>query len=149
MGPIARERFQQERALAIARFPSSDAPQGANKTRRRKHLVLCGGGWEDSMLLGFTFTATGWMFTAVDAVTARIGSDSRTANSMAVGTLGVLFLARGFLFSVEATEWTTWINPLGWMQETRPATGNHWWPLLLARVHSLGASPRFRAPGTT
>jgi ABC-2 type transport system permease protein len=25
-----------------------------------------------------------------------------------------------------------WINPLGWMTETRPAAGNHWWPLLPA-----------------
>ncbi|WP_431279224.1 ABC transporter permease [Leifsonia poae] len=93
---------------------------------------LCGGNWQASMLLGATFTATGWMFTAVAAVTAQIGSDSRTANSMAVGTLGVLFILRGFAYSVEAPKWTVWINPLGWMTETRPANGDHWWPLLLA-----------------
>jgi ABC-2 type transport system permease protein len=93
---------------------------------------LFGGDWQSSLLLGATFTATGWMFTSVAAVTAQLGSDARTANSIAIAVLGVLFLLRGVLYSVDAPEWTVWINPLGWMTETRPATGNHWWPLLLA-----------------
>jgi ABC-2 type transport system permease protein len=99
--------------------------------------VVFGGDLESSMLLGMTFAATGWMFAAVAAVTAQIGSDSRTANSMAMGVLGVLFIARGFLYSVSAPDWTTWINPLGWMTETRPASGNVWWPLLLAVAFTL------------
>jgi len=94
--------------------------------------VLCGGAWESSLLLGGTFAATGWMFAAIAAVTAQLGSDTRTANSLAVGTLGVLFLLRGFLLSITAPEWTVWANPLGWMTETRPATEKNWWPLLLA-----------------
>lgn len=99
--------------------------------------VAFGGGWEASLLLGATLTATGWMFSAVAAVTAQLGSDARTANSMAVATLGTLFVLRGFTYSVEAPEWTTWINPLGWMTETRPASGAHWWPLLLAGALTL------------
>ncbi|WP_426625715.1 ABC transporter permease [Leifsonia sp. McL0607] len=98
---------------------------------------LCGGDWESSMLLAATFTATGWMLAAVAAVTAQIGSDLRTANSLAVGTLGVLFLLRGFAYAVVAPEWTIWINPLGWMTETRPATGNHWWPLWYALAFTV------------
>jgi ABC-2 type transport system permease protein len=94
--------------------------------------IVCGGGPAASLLLGATFTATGWMFTAVAAVTAQLGSDARTASSMAVGTLGVLFMLRGFAYSVEAPAWTVWINPLGWMTETQPAAANRWWPLLLA-----------------
>ncbi len=94
--------------------------------------VLFGGGVESSMLLGMTFAATGCMFTGVAALTAQIGSDSRTSNSMAMGVLGVLFVARGFLYSISAPDWTTWLNPLGWIGETRPASGNVWWPLLLA-----------------
>jgi ABC-2 type transport system permease protein len=101
--------------------------------------VACGGGWEASLLLGATFTATGWMFAGVAAVTAQIGSDARTANSMAVGTLGTLFMLRGFAYSVRAPSWTVWINPLGWMTETQPATGNHWWPLLPAVALTLAA----------
>lgn len=91
--------------------------------------VLCGGGWQASLLLAATFTVTGWMFGAIAAVTAQLGSDSRTANSFAVGTLGVLFLLRGFAYSVDAPSWTIWANPLGWMTETRPASGDHWGPL--------------------
>lgn len=100
--------------------------------------VLFGGAWESSMLLGATFTATGWMFGSLAAVTAQIGSDSRMSNSMAVGTLGSLFMLRGFAYSIEAPEWTVWVNPLGWMQETQPAAGNYWWPLLLAVGLSMG-----------
>lgn len=94
--------------------------------------IAFGGGVADTVLLCATFTATGWMFTGVAAVTAQLGSDARTANSMAVGTLGVLFLLRGFAYSVQAPDWTIWINPLGWMTETEPSQGNLWWPLLLA-----------------
>jgi len=93
--------------------------------------VLCGGGWGPSMLLAAGFTVSGWMFAATAAVTAQIGSDARTATSIAVAVLGVLFVLRGFLISIGAPDWTTWANPLGWILKTRPASGDHWWPLLL------------------
>lgn len=94
--------------------------------------VLCGGGWTASLLLCATFAATGWMFAGVAAVAAQLGSDARTANSMAVGFLGVLFVLRGFAYSMDADPWAIWANPLGWMTETRPATANDWVPLLYA-----------------
>lgn len=94
--------------------------------------VACGGAWGPSMLLGATFTASGWMFAAVAAVVVQVGSDARTASSLAVGTLGVLFLLRGFCASLDAPAWTLWANPLGWTLQTRPASGDHWAPLLLA-----------------
>ncbi|MDL9937834.1 ABC transporter permease [Gordonia sp. ABSL1-1] len=98
---------------------------------------LCGGGWEPSLLLAAGFTVSGWMFAGLAAVTAQIGTDARTANSIAVAVLGVLFILRGFLYSIDAPAWTTWINPLGWITETRPATGDHWWPLLLGVALAL------------
>ncbi|GIG39154.1 ABC transporter permease [Cellulomonas phragmiteti] len=94
--------------------------------------ALCGGGWESSLLLGATFTASGWMFAGVAAVTAQVGSDARTASSLAVGTLGLLFALRGFCAALDAPAWTLWANPLGWTLQTRPASGDHWAPLLLA-----------------
>ncbi|TYQ14318.1 UNVERIFIED_ORG: ABC-2 type transport system permease protein [Gordonia westfalica J30] len=90
---------------------------------------LCGGAWGPSMLLGAGFTVTGWMFAAVAVVSAQVGADARAATTISVSLLGVLFILRGFLYSVSAPTWTTWANPLGWIQETRPATGDHWWPL--------------------
>ncbi|MEK9663202.1 MAG: hypothetical protein VW082_01140 [Candidatus Nanopelagicales bacterium] len=100
--------------------------------------LLFGGGFADTALLCATFIVTGWMFTGVAAVTAQLGSDARAANSMAVGTLGVLFLLRGLAYAVEAPIWTVWINPLGWMTQTEPAYSNTWWPLLLAVALALG-----------
>ena len=100
--------------------------------------VLCGGDPGSSVLLGATFTASGWMFAGVAAVTAQLGSDARTASSMAVGALGALFLLRGFCTSVGAPAWTTWANPLGWTLETRPASGDRWAPLLPALALTAG-----------
>lgn len=94
--------------------------------------VLCGGAWQASMLLGATFTATGWMFAGVAAVTAQLGADVHTANTLAVGVLGALYFMRGFAYAVEADTWTVWANPLGWMTETRPGTDENWWPLAAA-----------------
>ncbi|MCC2314924.1 ABC transporter permease [Cellulomonas xiejunii] len=99
--------------------------------------ALCGGAWEASLLLGATFTATGWMLAGVAAVTAQLGSDSRTANSLAVATLGVLYGLRGFCTALDAPSWTVWANPLGWTLETRPASGDRWAPLLLTVTLTL------------
>ncbi|MCF8609373.1 multidrug ABC transporter permease [Gordonia sp. HY285] len=90
----------------------------------------CGGGWGASMILGAGFTATGATFASIAAVTSQVGADAPTASSIAVGILGVLFVLRGFLYSVDAPSWTTWVNPLGWVTETRPASGDHWVPLI-------------------
>ena len=94
--------------------------------------VLCGGAWEPSLLLAATFTGSGWMFAGVAAVTAQLGSDARAASSLAVAVLGALYVLRGVAYAIEAPSWTIWANPLGWMTETRPASGDHWWPLLPA-----------------
>ena len=94
--------------------------------------VLFGGEGETSMLLGVTFTATGWMLAAVAAVTAQVAGEARTASSLAVGALGAMYLLRGFATSLDLPSWTIWVNPLGWTLETRPASGDHWSPLLLA-----------------
>ncbi|MGA4507458.1 ABC transporter permease [Propionibacteriaceae bacterium G1746] len=94
--------------------------------------ILCGGTVVASTLLAATFTCTGWMFTGVAAVAAQLGADARTSNTLAIGTLGTLFVLRGFAYAIDAPQWTIWVNPLGWMTETRPASGNHLWPLLLA-----------------
>lgn len=99
--------------------------------------VLFGGDWNSSMLLAATMTATAWMFTGVAAITAQLGSDSRTANSVAVAILGVLFIARGVTYALQADDWAIWINPLGWMTETRPSVDDNWWPLLLAIVLTI------------
>lgn len=94
--------------------------------------VICGGGAADTAILSATFTASGLMFAGVGAVAAQLGSEARTASSLAVATLGVLYVLRGYVDSSGAPDWMTWLTPFGWLEETRPATGNNPWPLLLA-----------------
>ncbi|MEV6348254.1 multidrug ABC transporter permease [Actinoplanes sp. NPDC051851] len=91
-----------------------------------------GGGALNSLALSATFTASGLMFTGVAGIAAQLGSDARAANSIAVATLGIAFVVRGYLDASEATAWTVWLTPLGWLEEVRPASGNNGWPLLLA-----------------
>lgn len=94
--------------------------------------VISGGGMGPTLILSATFTASGLMYAGVAAVAAQLGSDARTASTLAVATLGISFLLRGYLDSSGAPEWTTWLTPLGWLERTRPATDNNPWPLLAA-----------------
>ena len=64
-------------------------------------------------------------------------SEARAASSMAVGTLGVCYVLRGYLDSSGCPDWVTWLTPLGWLEETRPATENNPWPLLLALAFAV------------
>lgn len=94
--------------------------------------VLCGGGLMATAVLSGTFTASGLVFTAVAALSSQLGADSRSATSLAVGTLGVLYLLRGWLDFSGAPEWTVWLTPFGWLERTRPSTEDNPWPLLVA-----------------
>ncbi len=92
--------------------------------------IAFGGGVADSITLAATFTASGLMFAGIAAVTAQIGSEARTASSLAVTVLGVAFVARGYIDTSGAAEWLIWLTPLGWTEQVRPAAGNDWRPLL-------------------
>lgn len=92
--------------------------------------ILLGGEPAASIALAATFTASGLMFAGVAAIAAQLGSDARTASSMAVTVLGVAFLARGYVDASRAPEWAVWLTPLGWTEQVRPAGERTWWPLL-------------------
>ncbi|WP_019634267.1 ABC transporter permease [Actinomadura atramentaria] len=94
--------------------------------------LACGGGPWDSLALSATFAGSGLMFTGVAGIAANIGSDARTANTLAVAVLGVAFIVRGYLDAAQAAPWTAWLTPFGWLEEVRPASGNNPWPLLAA-----------------
>ncbi|MET1132825.1 MAG: hypothetical protein ABWX60_05330 [Aeromicrobium sp.] len=99
--------------------------------------VLCGGGVTPTLILSATFTASALMFAGVAAVTSQLASEARAASSMAVGTLGVCYVLRGYIDSSDYPDWVTWLTPLGWLEETRPATENDPWPLLLALAFAI------------
>ncbi len=106
--------------------------------------IAFGGGTADSITLAATFTASGLMFAGIAAVTAQIGSEARTASSLAVTVLGVAFVARGYIDTSGAADWLIWLTPLGWTEQVRPAAGNDWRPMLacvgLAAVALAGAA---------
>lgn len=90
-----------------------------------------------SLLLAATFTASGVMFAGLAAVTVQLGSDARSANSIAIAILGVCFVIRGFIDSTNAPGWASWTTPFGWLEHVRPATDNNPWPLLLAATLAI------------
>lgn len=94
--------------------------------------VAVGGAVLPSLLLSATFTASGLMFAGVAAVTVQLGSDARSASSMAIGLLGICFVLRGSIDSIDAAGWAVWTTPLGWLEQVRPAADINPWPLLLA-----------------
>ena len=91
-----------------------------------------GGEVVPTLLLSATFSASALMFAGVAAVSAQLGSDARSASTIAIGTLGALYVVRGYLDASGADEWTQWLTPFGWLSQTKPATENNAWPLLAA-----------------
>lgn len=97
--------------------------------------VLCGGGAGTSAVLAATFTCAGLVFAGVAAVAVQVGAQARTATSLAVAVLGMLFVVRGYVdarAAGDALEGAVWLTPFGWLQETRPAGDTRLWPLLPA-----------------
>lgn len=94
--------------------------------------IAFGGGVANSIMLSATFAASALLFAGVGLIAAQIGSDARTANTLAITVLGALFVVRGYIDSSGAPEWAVWLTPFGWLQESRPATENLWWPVALA-----------------
>jgi ABC-2 type transport system permease protein len=93
--------------------------------------IACGGGTTATLILSSTFVGSGLMFAGVAAVAAQLGGDARTASTIAIGALGVLFVLRGYIDASGAADWATWLTPFGWLEATRPATEHNPWPLLL------------------
>ena len=97
-----------------------------------------GGEPHPTAVLSLTFAASALMYAGVAAVAAQLGSDARTASSIAIAILGVSYVARGYLDSTGAEEWTRWLTPLGWLEQTYPATQNTLWPLIPAVLLAIG-----------
>lgn len=99
--------------------------------------IAVGGAITATLILSATFTASGLMFASVAAIAAQLGSDARTASSVAVSSLGICYVLRGYIDSSGAPDWVSWLTPLGWLEHTRPATGNNPLPLLIALAFTV------------
>ncbi|CAN5658077.1 exporter of polyketide antibiotics [soil metagenome] len=99
--------------------------------------IVCGGGVSSTLVLAATFTCSGLIFAGVAAIASQLGSDARTASSMAMATIGICYVLRGYLDSSGAPDRVTWLTPLGWLEAARPGTENNAWPLLLALTFAV------------
>ena len=91
---------------------------------------VCGGGANATAVLSTSFVGMALVFAGVAAVAAQLGSDARVASSLSIGTLGVLYVARGYLDSSQAPSWTQWLTPFGWVERMAPAADNDLRPFL-------------------
>ena len=86
-----------------------------------------------SVALALATGTCGLAFTGISAVAAQLASGARAARGIAIGVLGVSFLARavGDSAGAQGPAWLTWVGPLGWTEALRPFTGERWWVLAL------------------
>ncbi len=84
-----------------------------------------------SVALSLAIGTCGLAFTGVSAVAAQLTARARAARGLAVGALGVSFLARavGDAAGAGGPSWLTWVLPLGWTEMVRPFAGERWWVL--------------------
>ena len=86
-----------------------------------------------SAALALAIGTCGLAFTGVSLVAAQLTSGARAARGLAIGVLGVSFLARavGDASGASGPSWLTWTLPLGWTEMLRPFSGERWWVLAL------------------
>ncbi|HXT92046.1 MAG TPA: ABC transporter permease [Trebonia sp.] len=95
-----------------------------------------------SVALALAIGAAGLAFTGISAVAAQLTSSARAARGLAIGVLGVAFLARavGDAAGTGGPSWLTWVLPLGWTEMLRPFAGERWWVLALSLGVFLGGT---------
>jgi len=86
-----------------------------------------------SLALALAIGTCGLAFAGVSAVAAQLTAGARPARGLALGALGVAFLARavGDAAGASGPGWLTWVLPLGWTETLRPFGGERWWVLAL------------------
>jgi ABC-2 type transport system permease protein len=86
-----------------------------------------------SAALALAIGTCGLSFTGVSLVAAQLTAGARAARGLAIGVLGVAFLARavGDATGTSGPSWLTWGLPLGWTETLRPFAGERWWVLAL------------------
>ncbi len=95
-------------------------------------LASSGAGGIGCIAAGLSFTATGFVFVGVAAVTAQLASTGRAANGLAGGVLGAAYGLRAVADGEPRLSWLSWLSPIGWVQHLEPyAAQPRWWVLLL------------------
>ena len=99
-------------------------------------MIQAGAPAAGSAWFGVQFTAAGWMFAAVAAITAQLTDSARGARAFAIAALGVTWVLRlaGDVSAVGdgALSWLSWLSPIGWVQHIFPYGADDAWPALLS-----------------
>jgi ABC-2 type transport system permease protein len=82
-----------------------------------------------SVILGASFTALGFLFVGLTALTAQLTENSRVASGLAGAVLGAAYALRAVGDAGSGT--LSWLSPIGLAQKSRPYGGDVWWPLVL------------------
>ncbi len=96
------------------------------------------GGW-GAVGAGSSFTATGFVFAGVGALSAQLCVTSRAANGLAGAVLGASYVLRAVADGSSTVSWLRWASPIGWVQRLEPYAGQpRWWVLLLPLATAAG-----------
>jgi ABC-2 type transport system permease protein len=96
-------------------------------------LIAVGLPTTGSIALGFGLAVVGLAFAAVAALAAQLTENSRTANGMAAGAVGVAFVLRALGDSAASggPAWLSWLSPIGWGEQVRAFADERWWVFAL------------------
>lgn len=89
-----------------------------------------------SIALGASYTAFGFAFLGITAVTAQVAENPRVAAGAAGGLLGLSFAVRAV--GDISGGGVSWLSPMGWAQKVRPYAGEQLLPLLLLVLLGAG-----------
>ena len=95
-----------------------------------------------SLAFGCAWAGVGLAFAAIAAVTAQLTTSARTATTLSVAILAVVYLLRavGDTATEAGPRWLSWLSPFGWAQQFRPYAGDRWWVLLLTLGLAVAAT---------
>ncbi|SFD40925.1 ABC-2 type transport system permease protein [Lentibacillus persicus] len=91
---------------------------------------------ESSFLYGSILAGTGLVFAGFTAVFAQVAETSRGTSILAFGTLIIAYLLRAF--GDVKSDVLSLISPLGWTVRTNVFVNNHWWPVYLFLLLTIG-----------
>lgn len=83
-----------------------------------------------SVALGAAFAGIGIVFAGVGLLAAQLTSHARTATGIGAALLSTAFVVRAV--GDVSNGAVSWLSPFGWMQATRPYTGDRVLPLVLS-----------------
>ncbi len=143
-----RGRIEVIRSLPVGRLSGLSAVLTNSLVMNLVFAVLIGLGlavlgvesmdFTGSMLFGAALGAIGLIFAAVTAVFCQLCSSPRTAQSLSLAFLVILYMVRGM--GDMQSELLACLSPLGLILRTKAYVENLWWPVLVTLLLSVAVA---------